>query len=80
MKNIFWADNYRLEKADELRKRLTEKLGQFSNYKGDALGDYRKWLDKKEIVSEGDDGWPNENFYDENNIKEFIKNNSYASI
>jgi hypothetical protein len=70
----------KFERAIALQERLIRGLSQFSDYKGDSLSYYRGWLDKKGIESEGADGFPNENAYDENNIIKFIKEESFATI
>ena len=39
----------------------------------DALGDYRRWLDKHKIYAEGHDGWGTRNFFDAENIKAYLR-------
>lgn len=38
----------------------------------DILSQYRKYLDKNNIESEGMDGWGNENAFDPDNMQNFI--------
>lgn len=59
-----------LKDHDNLRKYLEEKTGITNK---DVLGLYRNYLDKQGIISEGADGWGNQNAFDDTNIENFIK-------
>lgn len=39
----------------------------------DALGDYRRWLDRHKIYAEGADGWGTRNAFDAENIKAYLR-------
>ena len=60
--------NIKLTKSLELNKRLNYYTKQ-----GNGLEEYRKFLDKKGIKAEDDDGFPSEFAYREENINDFIK-------
>jgi len=41
----------------------------------DALGDYRRWLDRNKIDAEGVDGWGNRNTFNPENIRKYLQEN-----
>lgn len=61
---------YMMEKCDKLRCELEDRTKSGRYY--DMLGQYRKWFDDQEIESEGEDGWPMDLVFAEENIQAFV--------
>ena len=60
-----------LDDASNLEKYLHYQIDR--KRKHDVLGEYRFWLDKKEIESENEHGWILPSAYKKENIMGFIK-------
>ncbi len=49
------------------------KVGGIPRSRVDALGDYRRWLDRHKIYAEGADGWGTRNTFDAANIRAYLR-------